>query len=83
MTKVTQEKKFVVFMDFQQTTKVFPTNFLKQNCESFPYIMIKRNKSTKLFSHVTFVIYGNNNVIQQLLKESTVNPTQDKISYNQ
>ena len=34
--------------------------YQKQNCESFPYIinMIKSNKTKKLFSHVTFVVYG-------------------------
>ena len=69
-------ENFVVFANFLQTTKVFPTNFIsvilsangyyaeicfhscqKQNCESFPYIMMISNES-QTFSHVTFVIYN-------------------------
>ena len=52
----------MVFMDFLQAAKIFPTNIItvvlsvtvyakscflsydKQNCKSFPYIMIKSNE---------------------------------------
>jgi len=38
-----------VFVDFQQTMKVFPTNFIKQNRKSFSYIMIKFNKPRNFY----------------------------------
>jgi len=61
MTKVTQEKSFTVFVDFQQTTKVFPTNFIKQNMsqakpQKFSLCYDKIPITAKLFSHITFVV---------------------------
>jgi len=48
MTKITWKKGFAVFTDFQQTVKVFPTNFInldKAKPQNFHYIMIKSNKA--------------------------------------
>ena len=48
MIKLPREKTFVVFMDYQQTTKVFPTNFNtcfnKQNFKLFLFVFSKTAK---------------------------------------